>query len=136
MIRQNMLMPGSLELELAGAVLRLELSDAGEAPPGQDSTEDFRDLPEGFGTVTPVSSRRGRAAVVATEGLRTLLRPLGPLLEEVHRSVTSVPAPPQEISVQFGIQVGQDLKLGVVGVNGHATMTVSATWKADDGQRD
>ncbi|MEV5506647.1 CU044_2847 family protein [Streptomyces orinoci] len=138
LIRQDVLMSESLELELVGSVLRLELSDIGEPEqagrPAEE--EDFRDLPEGFGRVTPVSRGRGRAAVVATEGLRTMLRPLGPLLEEVHRSVTSVPDPPQELSVQFGIQVGQDLKLGIVGMNGHATMMISATWKADDEQKD
>lgn len=132
-------MPESLEVELAGAVLRLELSDAGEpVPTGSPSGEDgdFRDLPEGFGTVTKVGGRRDRAAVVATEGLRTMLSPLGPLLQEVHRSVTSVPEPPQQLSVTFGVQVGQDLKVGIVGVNGHATMTVSATWNVDDARRD
>ncbi|MER5217515.1 CU044_2847 family protein [Streptomyces sp. NPDC002838] len=132
-------MPEFLEVELAGAVLRLELSDAGESEPagsvaGEDG--DFRDLPEGFGTVTKVGARRDRAVVVATEGLRTMLSPLGPLLQEVHRSVTSVPEPPQEISVTFGVQVGQDLKLGIMGVNGQATMTVSATWHAGDARRD
>ncbi|MFD5749572.1 CU044_2847 family protein [Streptomyces sp. NPDC127033] len=132
-------MPESLEVELAGAVLRLELSDVGEPPPDGDTPgedEGRQDLPEGFGTVTPVSARRGRAAVVATEGLRAMLSPLGPLLEEVHRSAVSVPEPPQQLSVTFGIQVGQDLKLGIVGVNGHATMTVSATWEVDDARRD
>ncbi|MER6735191.1 CU044_2847 family protein [Streptomyces puniciscabiei] len=132
-------MPESLEVELAGAVLRLELSDAGEpaSDAGPVEADEHRpDLPEGFGTVTPVSARRGRAAVVATEGLRLMLSPLGPLLEEVHRSVTSVADPPQQLSVTFGIQVGQDLKLGIVGVNGHATMTVSATWDVDDTRRD
>lgn len=127
-------------MELAGAVLRLELSDAGKPAPAAGPAggdEDRPDLPEGFGTVTPVSAaRRGRAAVVATEGLRAMLSPLGPLLEEVHRSVTGVSQPPQQLSVTFGIQVGQDLKLGIVGVNGQATMTVSATWDADAARRD
>ncbi|MFI8092147.1 CU044_2847 family protein [Streptomyces sp. NPDC086080] len=128
-------MPDALEVELAGAVLRLELSDVGEPAPDAGPLEDDEhapDLPEGFGTVTPVSARRGRAAVVATEGLRLMLSPLGPLLEEVHRAVTCVPEPPQQLSVTFGVQVGQDLKLGIVGANGHATMTVSATWDAGD----
>ena len=130
-------MAESLEVELAGTVLRLELSDVGEpasdAGPLEDD-EDTPDLPDGFGTVTPVSARRGRAAVVATERLRHMLSPLGPLLEEVHHAVTRVPEPPQQVSVTFGVQVGQDLKLGIVGANGHATMTVSATWDAGDTQ--
>lgn len=133
-------MPESLEVDLAGAVLRLELSDVGEPASDAEPVKEDGDrpqLPEGFGTVTPVASRRGRGpAVIATEGLRLMLSPLGPLLEEVHRSVTSVPEPPREVSVTFGIQVGQDLKLGVVGANGQATMTVSATWDVNDARGD
>ncbi|MQY16126.1 hypothetical protein SRB5_63180 [Streptomyces sp. RB5] len=128
-------MADSLELDLAGAVLRLELSDAGEPATGPGPAPgDAPDLPEGFGTATPVAGRRGRSAVLATEGLRTMLSPLGPLLEEVHRSVTAAAQPPQQLSVSFGVQVGQDLKLGIVGVNGHATMTLSATWDLTTGE--
>ncbi|GAB2932766.1 CU044_2847 family protein [Streptomyces mayteni] len=60
-----------------------------------------------------------------------MLRPLGPLLEEVHRSVSAVPDPPEELSVSFGIRIGNDLELGIVGQSADATMTVSATWRAD-----
>ncbi|MEK8173118.1 CU044_2847 family protein [Streptomyces sp. M19] len=55
---------------------------------------------------------------VATDGLRAVLRPLGPLLQEVHDAVTAVPDPPHEISVEFGVQIGQDLRLGIVGGSG------------------
>ncbi len=37
--------------------------------------------------------------------------------------------PPQELSVEFGVQIGQDLKLGIVDANGQASLTITATWK-------
>ncbi|MFH8627496.1 CU044_2847 family protein [Streptomyces vietnamensis] len=125
-------MPEHLELDLSGATLRVELADVGEAAPAlvpapADAPE-AADLPEGFGTATPVA-RGGRAAALAQDVLHATLRPLGPLLEEVHAAVTSTEHPPQELKVEFGIQIGQDLKLGIVGANGKATMTVSATWQ-------
>jgi hypothetical protein len=113
---------------LAGAALRVELADAGEPAPAPGGTPEAPDLPEGFGTTTPVA-HGGRAAALATDALRTTLRPLGVLLEEVHGAVTGTGNPPQELKVEFGIQIGQDLKLGIVGTNGKATMTVSATWQ-------
>jgi hypothetical protein len=73
--------------------------------------------------------------VIVQDVLRSALRPLGPLLEEVHTAVTATAHPPQHLTVEFGIQIGQDLKLGVVGANGQATMTVSATWE-DQGTGD
>ncbi|MFE5097171.1 CU044_2847 family protein [Streptomyces sp. NPDC056638] len=120
-----------LELELAGAAIRVELSDAGEPTPAGASAESTGgpDLPEGFGTVTPVGRGGARAATLATDALRAALRPLGHLLDEVHNSVTAAGNPPQELKVEFGVQIGQDLKLGIVGTNGKATMTVSATWQ-------
>ncbi|MGA5138780.1 CU044_2847 family protein [Streptomyces azureus] len=71
----------------------------------------------------------GVVAGFAAGSLRRALRPLGPLLQEVHDVVQSVPQPPAELSVTFGVQVGQDLKLGIVGSNGQAHLTVTASWK-------
>ncbi|QNP66749.1 CU044_2847 family protein [Streptomyces genisteinicus] len=126
-------MPEYLELDLGGAALRVELAAVGEpatipspAAPADDAAA--ADLPEGFGDVTPVARGR-RPAEVAHDVLRSALSPLGPLLEEVHAAVTATPHPPQELTVEFGVQIGKDLKLGIVGVNGQATMTVSATWQ-------
>jgi hypothetical protein len=47
----------------------------------------------------------------------------------VHDAALSAPRPPTELSVTFGVQVGQDLKLGIVGGNGQAHLTVTASWK-------
>ncbi|MET9803206.1 CU044_2847 family protein [Streptomyces sp. NPDC006368] len=135
-------MPEYVELDLAGAALRVELSDAGAPASGGGADhgpgephEAAPDLPGGFGTPTPVARRARRTAALATDALRTALRPLGPLLEEVHTAVTNVPHPPRELTVEFGVQIGQDLKLGIVGANGNATMTVSATWQHDPSDR-
>ncbi|MFD5560806.1 CU044_2847 family protein [Kitasatospora griseola] len=78
----------------------------------------------------PVSSGAGaRTAELARDALRLALRPLVPLLQEVHDTVAAVPARPDEVSVEFGVQFGADLKLGIVGGKAEATLTVSATWK-------
>ncbi|WP_431041516.1 CU044_2847 family protein [Streptomyces sp. P1-3] len=83
----------------------------------------------GFGGVSPVGRGPSSAALRAAEAARAVLRPLGPLLQEVHDAVSSGAVPPDEVSVQFGVQVGQDLKLGIVGANGQASLTISATWR-------
>ncbi|MBT2675032.1 hypothetical protein J7E95_30345 [Streptomyces sp. ISL-14] len=87
------------------------------------------DLPEGMGRAVPVATGGRAVANFATGALRGALKPLGPLLQEVHDAVKDVPEPPSELSVTFGVQVGQDLKLGIVGGNGQAHLTVTASWK-------
>ncbi|MER7788415.1 CU044_2847 family protein [Streptomyces sp. NPDC097640] len=125
--------------------VRLELAPVGTAPSGGPGGEAGGSRPGrpggigGVGGVTPVGRGSRAAAALAAEGLRTVLRPLGPLLQEVHDAVSAAPNPPHEINVQFGVQVGQDLKLGIVGANGQASLTVSATWQlsgSDGGQGD
>ncbi|WP_217212236.1 CU044_2847 family protein [Streptomyces sp. AC550_RSS872] len=98
-------------------------------PPAQDD-----DLPGGMGRAVPVATG-GRAAVasLAAATLRGALKPLGPLLREVHDVASAVPDPPSELSVTFGLQVGQDLKFGIVGGNGQAHLTVTASWKPAPG---
>lgn len=71
------------------------------------------------------------AAALGDAGLGVVLQGLGSVLQDVHDAVRSAPRPPQEFTVQFGVQVGQDLKLGIVGVNGNASLTISATWRPD-----
>ncbi|QDQ15603.1 hypothetical protein FH965_37835 [Streptomyces spectabilis] len=110
-----------------GARVRLELAPAGEAPAAApEGTE--TDLPSGISGVTPVG-RGVRVGTLATDALRTVLSPLGPVLQQVHDAVRGIPDPPQELSVDFGVQIGQDLRLGIVGAGGQASMTVSATWQ-------
>ncbi|WP_342673152.1 CU044_2847 family protein [Streptomyces sparsogenes] len=118
--------------------VRLELAPvrgAARGGPGGEGGGPRPPRPEGaggVGGVTPVGRGSRAAATLATNALRTVLRPLGPVLQEVHDAVRSAPNPPDEINVQFGVQVGQDLKLGIVGANGHASLTVSATWKLSE----
>jgi Trypsin-co-occurring domain 1 len=101
---------------------------AAHAPAGQAPADhDGSDLPEGFAGGLPVA--RGGAAALAAGTLRGVLRPLGPLLQEVHDAVSAARDRPEEMSVSFGVQIGQDLKLGIVGASGQASMTVSATWR-------
>ncbi|MFC0598395.1 CU044_2847 family protein [Streptomyces palmae] len=104
------------ELALSdGTSIRLEVA---AGPPAEG----------GITGVSPVSGA-STAATRTTRAARAVLRPLGPLLQEVHEAVSAGAVPPDEISVQFGVQVGQDLKLGIVGANGHASLTISATWR-------
>ncbi|QOV36114.1 hypothetical protein IM697_39895 [Streptomyces ferrugineus] len=115
-----------------GTPLRFLLAPAAAAPepptPGDD------DLPEGMGRAVPVATGGSRTvAQLATGALRAALKPLGPLLQEVHDAASAVPDPPSELSVTFGFQVGQDLKLGIVGGNGQAHLTVTASWKPAPG---
>ncbi|MEU5324074.1 CU044_2847 family protein [Streptomyces sp. NPDC021056] len=112
-----------------GACVRLELVGAGE-----DATSglDGADLPEGIAGVTP-AGQGARAGTLATNALRTVLSPLGPVLQQVHDAIRGIPDPPQELSVDFGVQIGQDLKIGIVGANGQASMTISATWHLPSG---
>ncbi|WP_308296292.1 CU044_2847 family protein [Streptomyces sp. ISL-96] len=87
------------------------------------------DLPEGMGRAIPVAAGGRAVANFAAGALRGALKPLGPLLQEVHDAVTAAAEPPTEVSVTFGVQVGQDLKFGIVGGKGQAHLTVTACWK-------
>ncbi|WEO93927.1 CU044_2847 family protein [Streptomyces sp. FXJ1.172] len=126
--------PAGPEPELSlddGTPVRFFLTpQAGAAPAAQDD-----DLPPGLGTVVPVGAGGRAVANFAAGALRGALRPIGPLLQEVHDAATAVSEPPTELSVTFGVQVGQDLKFGIVGAAGQAHLTVTASWKpaADSG---
>ena len=111
-----------------GTPVRFVLAPTAAAPVRRDS-----DLPEGMGRAVPVATGGGAVAAVAAGALRAALKPLGPLLQEVHDAVRAVPDPPGELSVTFGVQVGQDLKLGIVGGNGQAHLTITASWKPAPG---
>ncbi|MGW2486196.1 CU044_2847 family protein [Streptomyces sp. NPDC001606] len=102
----------------------------GEGPAALPADDD---LPEGMGRVVPVGAAGRAVANFAAAALRGALSPIGPLLQEVHDAATAVPDPPTELSVTFGVQVGQDLKFGVVGAAGQAHLTVTASWKPGPG---
>jgi hypothetical protein len=125
--RHNARVSDFTELQLTdGTLIRFQLAPGDAAA---SSAEPVTDLPDGMGPTVPVS-RGGRAAASsAMDTLRGALRPLGPFLQEVHDSVVSSERPPHEVSITFGVQVGHDLKLGIVGGNGQAHLTVSATWQ-------
>ncbi|GAA2151007.1 hypothetical protein GCM10009760_45950 [Kitasatospora kazusensis] len=92
-------------------------------------------LPPGLGGARPVGRPAGegeqpaKVTRLAQDALRSALRPLVPLLQEVHSTMASVPYRPHEVSVEFGVQFGSDLKLGIVSGSGEASLTVSATWQ-------
>jgi hypothetical protein len=108
-----------------GSVVRVELAPVGHSPSEGDGAED---LPDGFSAPVPVG-RGSRAAAAAAGTLRAVLRPLGLVLQEVHDSVSALGDPPQEVSVELGVQIGQDLTLGIVGGNSQASMKVCAVWR-------
>ncbi|MBT1098347.1 CU044_2847 family protein [Streptomyces sp. Tu102] len=113
-------MPEYIELNLAGADLRLELADVGEP------------IANGSGW-TPVSSGGSRVASIATDAFKATLRPLGPILQQVRDSIAGTDNPPEQVSVEFGVQIGQDLKLGIVNGSGQATMKITANWRLGGG---
>ncbi|MFI9028454.1 CU044_2847 family protein [Streptomyces sp. NPDC053560] len=121
-------MPEYAELQLSDRTLvRLALSPVGTPAPAVPAAR--ADLPDGAGTVEPVGRGRERVAALAGDGLRAVLSPLGPLLQEVHDSVAHAEDPPQELSVEFGVQIGQDLKLGIAGGSAQAAMKITASWQ-------
>lgn len=48
--------------------------------------------------------------------------------------MTTRATPPAEVTVTFGVQLGHNLKLGMVSGSGQARLTVTATWKHDQGE--
>ncbi|MFH9090528.1 CU044_2847 family protein [Streptomyces sp. NPDC017673] len=112
-----------------GTALALQVFDAlPSAHAGPREEADGQESVPGFGRSRPVA--RGSRVVAATEGaLNAVLAPLVPLLQRVHDTVAAVPNAPDELAVGFGVRVGADLKLSVVGATGEATMTITATWR-------
>lgn len=102
--------------------------------PAERPTSDAEQAPDGIGPLVPVARQRRAAAAVAADALRTTLQPLGSLVQDVHDAVTTGATPPAEVSVTFGVQLGHDLKLGIVSGSGQAHLTVTATWKPEQNQ--
>lgn len=113
--------PENLHLD-DGTTVRFLLTEPAHGPAREPGA------PDRLGPVVPVGRRREAVASVAANALRGTLRPLGPLVQEVHDALRSVPSPPSDISLTFGVQLSQDLKLGIVNGNGQAHLTVTATW--------
>jgi hypothetical protein len=109
-----------------GTTVRFLLADA------RQSASEYEAPTDGLGPVIPVGRRREAVAAVAANALRNTLKPLGPLVQEVHDAVTAVGTPPAEITVTFGVQLSQDLKLGIVNGNGQAHLTITATWSPQE----
>lgn len=133
--RHNVRVSTFTELQLAdGTAIRFELAPAqgalsGAEPVDSRAADPANELPDGMGQSVPVARGGQTVSAFAVETLRRTLQPLGTLLQEVHDAVLASEHPPQEVNVSFGIQVGHDLKLGIVGGNGQAHITVSATWQ-------
>nr|WSW69526.1 hypothetical protein OG461_26855 [Streptomyces sp. NBC_00995] len=112
-----------------GTPVRFLLTPVPGTAPATPAQQREGDLPEGMGRAVPVAAGGRSVASFAVGALRGALKPVGPLLQEVHDAVVATPEPPTELSVTFGVQVGQDLKLGIVGGNGQAHLTVTASWR-------
>jgi hypothetical protein len=80
------------------------------------------------GALVPVAGG-GRIARAAGSALRHVLRPLVPVLETVHATVSAVQPLPESVSVELAVKITDDLNLGIVAHGGEASFTVSATWK-------
>ena len=104
--------------------------------PAERPISDAEQASDGIGPLVPVARQRraAAAAAVAADALRTTLQPLGSLVQDVHDAVTTGATPPAEVSVTFGVQLGHDLRLGIVSGNGQAHLTVTATWKPEHNQ--
>ncbi|MFG3172337.1 CU044_2847 family protein [Streptomyces sp. NPDC048200] len=139
-----MALMGDMNLAFAdGSVVRLHLApvpDSGVVVPEarierhEDDSSEPLELPPGFGSAEPVSVN-GRTAHALTRGgeaLADALRPLGGVLAGIHQSFTESTRRPSEVTVEFGVTLGSDLKLGVFSGSGEASFTVSATWDFSD----
>ncbi|HEY5837164.1 CU044_2847 family protein [Streptomyces sp.] len=81
----------------------------------------------GRGPLVPVAGG-GRIARAAGVALRETLQPLVPVLESVHGTMAQVEPRPESVTVELGVKISSDLRLGIVSGNGEASFTVSATW--------
>ncbi|MGW3010608.1 CU044_2847 family protein [Streptomyces sp. NPDC001219] len=108
---------------------------SGGAPGPRPDSDGELELPEEFGSAQPVSvdSRVARALTRGGAALEEALRPLGGVLGQIHRSISSGSHRPDEVTVEFGVTLGSDLSLGVFSGKGDASFKVSATWNLGGG---
>ncbi|MET7738279.1 CU044_2847 family protein [Streptomyces sp. NPDC005402] len=86
----------------------------------------------GSAPLVPVASGgNGRVGRAARGALREVLKPLVPVLQSVHETVSAMDRRPQQLTVDLGVKVGNDLTLGIVANKGEASLTVSATWNLE-----
>ncbi|WP_327319647.1 CU044_2847 family protein [Streptomyces sp. NBC_01235] len=87
----------------------------------------------GSAPLVPVAGGgQGRVARATRGALRQVLKPLVPVLQSVHDTVSTMDRRPQQLTVSLGVKVGNDLTLGIVANKGEASLTVSATWDLED----
>jgi hypothetical protein len=79
------------------------------------------------GPLVPVAGG-GRVARAAGAALRQVLKPLVPVLESVHGTVSAVRPRPESVTVELAVKISSDLQLGIVSGNSEASFTVAATW--------
>jgi hypothetical protein len=115
-------------VEVSGSPRPLSAPAARPGPPDGFDAPDLPDLPEGTEAVVPVG-RGERLVTNAGRALNEVLQPLGSVLDSVHQAVASAQNPPDEVSVELGIRLSQDLTLGITNALGEAAFTVSASWK-------
>ncbi|MFI9051137.1 CU044_2847 family protein [Streptomyces sp. NPDC053427] len=106
----------------------------GQPPPADGELE----LPDAYGSAQPVSvdARMSRALTRGGEALEEALRPLGGVLAQIHRSISGGSHRPDEVTVEFGVTLGSDLRLGVFSGKGDASFKVSAKWNLGSGAGD
>ncbi|WP_406274860.1 hypothetical protein OH779_40330 [Actinacidiphila glaucinigra] len=86
----------------------------------------------GSAPLVPVAGQsNGRVARAARGALNEVLKPLVPVLQSVHNTVSTMEQRPHQLTVDLGVKVGNDLTLGIVANKGEASLTVSATWNLD-----
>ncbi|MDT0479762.1 CU044_2847 family protein [Streptomyces doebereineriae] len=86
----------------------------------------------GSAPLVPVAGEgNGRVGRAARGALRQVLKPLVPVLQSVHETVSAMDRRPQQLTVDLGVKVGNDLTLGIVANKGEASLTVSATWNLE-----
>jgi hypothetical protein len=109
-----------------GTSVMLEV-EPGPGAPSAGRGEPRGDLPEGSAGPIPVARPKD---IVARTGktFSEVLRPLVPLLESVHKTLSEATAAPDEVTVELGLKLSSELSLMVVNSNGEASLTVSAKW--------
>ncbi|MFJ7336389.1 CU044_2847 family protein [Streptomyces sp. NPDC101116] len=103
-----------------------------EVFPSPLADEAAEDRTPGSAPLVPVAVQgNGRVARAARGALEQVLKPLVPVLQSVHNTVAAMEQPPDQLTVDLGVRVGNDLTLGIVANKGEASLTVCATWNLE-----